>query len=141
MRATKCASPTFTGSLDSGVLTRRMERINIMRWFAVLALLPVVAFAFGPKPGPKPSPAKPTFATNVLPFMKKYCVGCHTGQYASDGVDLGKVKTAADAKKALATMKKAAHEVSKSKMPPSNATVKPTEAERKAFSDWVKAQK
>lgn len=108
-----------------------------MRIFAALTLMLVVCFTVMAKPGPG---ATPTYDKHVGPFLKKYCVSCHTGQYAGGGIDFSKVKTAADAKKALRVMKKAAKEVKGKIMPPKGSTM-PTAAERKAFQDWIAGQK
>jgi cytochrome c551/c552 len=103
-----------------------------MRWLAILALIPISAFAFQGK-----APAqKPTFEKSVAPFIKKYCVSCHAGPYAPDGVDYSKIKSVADANKERALLKKGVKYINNKKMPPKTA-LQPKPAEVKAFSDWV----
>ena len=84
--------------------------------------------------------AKPTFAKDVQPLIKKNCLACHTGAYAADKVDLSKIKTEADAKKNLKLLKKAWSEVEAGKMPPKGAP-KPSAVHKKSFGTWIKAQK
>jgi uncharacterized membrane protein len=110
-----------------------------MRWITLLALVPFVALAFQAHPKmSKPAPvAKPTFDKAVKSFVTKYCLSCHTGSKAADGVDLSKVKTADDAQKMARIMRKSVREVNEKSMPPADAKPKPTAAERKSFADWV----
>lgn len=112
-----------------------------MRWLALFALVPIAAFAFQAKPAKKQPAAKPSFSAHVAPYLKKYCLSCHTGEYAADKIDLSKIKTASDATKSLSIMKKAAKVSTNKSMPPKENAVQPTAAERKMFADWINAQK
>lgn len=103
-----------------------------MRWLTILALIPISAFAFQGGAGAQ----KPTYDKSVAPFIKKYCVGCHAGPYAPDGVDYSKIKTKADAVKEIALLKKGVKYIQNKKMPPKTA-LQPKPAEVKAFTDWV----
>lgn len=102
-----------------------------MRWLALLALIPITAFAF--QGGAK---AKPTYEKSVAPYLKNYCVSCHAGPYAPDGIDYSKIKSKEDAVKEIKNLQKGAKYANAKKMPPKNAK-QPTAAETKAFSDWV----
>lgn len=102
----------------------------------VLAMIVLSAFAVGFQS----KPAKPTYVKDVLPMIKKNCVGCHTGPNSPDKVDLAKIKTEADAKKNLAVLKKSLKEVKEGHMPPQGMP-KPASAQVKSFEAWVKAQK
>lgn len=102
-----------------------------MRWLVFLALIPISAGAFQGTAAPKP-----TYDKSVAPFLKKYCLGCHTGKFAADGVDLSKIKSKADAIKERKLLQKGAKYLNAKKMPPKTAP-QPTAAEAKAFSDWV----
>jgi uncharacterized membrane protein len=108
-----------------------------MRSLAIsLILLSAVAFGVHGKP----VAAKPDFAKDVKPVLVKYCVKCHAGPTAADQVDLQKIRTEADAKKALKVIKKCLSEMNKNAMPP-QGNAKPTAEKVKAFGAWVKAQK
>lgn len=111
-----------------------------MRWLTLLALVPIAAFAFQAKPKPAPA-ARPSFANHVLPFIKKHCLDCHTGQYAEDGIDLSKIKTAKDAIDSLTMMKKAARQATSKQMPPKDYSKQPSDEARKSFAAWIAAQK
>lgn len=104
----------------------------LMKVLAALALVPVVALGFQ-------GSAKPTFAKNVGPFLKKNCVSCHSGPYAADKVDFSKITTEAEAVRQLKLLKKSAGQVKNKSMPP-KGSVMPTDADRKAFTDWVSAK-
>lgn len=105
-----------------------MKRISI----ALLALS-AVAFAFAP-----PKVGKPSFTKDVKPTLEKFCIGCHTGPKAPEGIDFSKIKTDADAKKSFKVLRKALSEVQEGEMPPKGMT-KPSAAQVKAFAAWVKA--
>lgn len=102
-----------------------------MRWLALLALIPFTAVAF--QGG---SASKPTYDKSVAPFIKNYCVSCHAGPYAPDGVDYSKIKSKADAVKELKLLQKGVKYVKSKAMPPKTSK-QPTAAEVKAFSAWV----
>jgi len=98
----------------------------------------MAAFAVQSKPQKAPTPS---FAVHVLPYMKNYCLSCHTGEYAADGIDLSKIKTAKDAINSLNMMKKSAKYSSNKAMPPKTEKKQPTDNERKMFAAWISAQK
>ncbi len=102
-----------------------------MKWFALLAVFPVLSVAYAP-----PGPEKATFKANVTPFLKTYCVSCHATKNAPDGIDFTKIKTAADARKHLKWLKKGVSEMKHKKMPPSGSK-QPKATEVAAFRKWV----
>lgn len=102
-----------------------------MRWLVLLTLIPISAVAFQGTAAPKP-----TYDKSVAPFLKKYCLSCHTGKFAADGVDFAKIKSKADAIKQRKLLQKGAKYLKAKKMPP-KASPQPTAAEAKAFSDWA----
>ncbi len=110
------------------------------RLLLVTGALLIAAFVFsqGKAPAQKTVAIKPTFTKHVAPYLKKYCMGCHTGKDAPDKVDFSLVKTEADAKKYSKWMTKGEHEVAEKKMPPKGSTM-PKADENKMFSAWVKA--
>jgi len=86
-----------------------------------------------------PRPAAPDFKKSVAPVIKKYCNGCHTGEYAPEGVVFPAAMTEAWAKSNAKVMRKSAAQMKAKKMPPAESTM-PTAAERKAVVDWVAAK-
>ncbi|MBX3117577.1 MAG: hypothetical protein KF784_00810 [Fimbriimonadaceae bacterium] len=89
-------------------------------------------------PTKKPAPVKATFAKHVAPYIKNYCVSCHTGKDAPDKIDFSIIKKEEDAKKNIKWFTKGAHEVAEKKMPPKGMT-QPKAEETKMFAAWVKA--
>lgn len=109
--------------------------------FAVIPILGIaIVFQSVSAPAQPKQPAQIDFNKQILPFLKKYCVSCHSGPNAKYGVDFGKFKTQADAATGGRIWKRANREVSGNKMPPAVAKAQPTEAERKMFSAWCAAQ-
>jgi hypothetical protein len=83
------------------------------------------------------SEAKTSFKEKVTPFIKTYCIECHSNRKSKAGVNFEPaLKTPGDAgfnnrwKQALVNVK--AHD-----MPPDDASKLPTDAERQMFTDWV----
>lgn len=87
-------------------------------------------------PQTKPKPKAIDFKKEVAPVIKKYCTGCHTGEYAPDGVAFPANMTEDWAKKNGKIMKKVASEMKGKKMPPKD-TPQPTAAQSKAVQDWI----
>ena len=85
------------------------------------------------------TPKTPDFKKDVAPVVKKYCVGCHTGEYAPEGVVFPATMTEDWAKANAKVMRKSAAEMKAKKMPPKDSTM-PTNAERTAVVDWVTAK-
>ncbi len=99
-----------------------------------LAMLPFLAFAFLLQPRKASKPVD--FKKSIAPFVKKYCVGCHSGPNAKAGIDLSKFKIQADVDRNTRVWKRAGREVGGGNMPPQNAPAQPKDAERKLFTDW-----
>jgi len=94
--------------------------------------------------------ADPTYGKDVQPFLKKYCVECHTGAKAKAGVTLDSFESLmkpgrkgrknvvpGDPEKSsvvTSTEGKAGH-----KMPPRKYASQPTAKEIEVLRDWVKA--
>ncbi len=87
-------------------------------------------------PQTKPKPKVVDFKKEVAPVIKKYCTGCHTGEYAPEGVVFPANMTEDWAKKNAKIMKKSAAEMKGKKMPPKD-TPQPTAAQSKAVQDWI----
>lgn len=84
------------------------------------------------------APKSPDFKKEVAPVVKKYCAGCHTGEYAPEGIAFPADMTEKWAKDNAKIMKKSASEINRKKMPPKDSP-QPKAAEKKAVTDWVKA--
>lgn len=84
------------------------------------------------------SMAKSTFKKDVVDFTTKFCAGCHTAPNGADNVNLPKDVKEADAKVKYAKLyRKLAKYAGSKAMPPKGAT-QPKDAERNAFTGWVK---
>lgn len=79
------------------------------------------------------------FQTEVAPFMKKYCLPCHSGDTPSAGVSLSEYKTGADAVKARNLWDKVSQSVESKHMPPEGMP-QPTQAERAKIINWVQSE-
>jgi uncharacterized membrane protein len=107
--------------------------------FPTLGLLGLAAILSTTVFAQQPAPKVPDFKKEVAPVVKKYCVSCHTGEYAPEGVVFPATMTEAWAKSNARVMRKAAKEIKAKKMPPADST-QPKAAESKAFTDWVAAK-
>lgn len=120
-----------------------MHRPRLATILGMVAIIPfTVAFALGPKPGPKP--VKPTYAS-VAPIFKA-CVGCHMGAKPQHGLDLttyakimkgdkeGKVVVAGKPDKSR--LSKAVHRKGAAAMPPAGP-LKPADVAK--IDAWIKA--
>ncbi|MEZ0267360.1 MAG: DUF1592 domain-containing protein, partial [Phycisphaerae bacterium] len=90
----------------------------------VLAEPPAVAVDFSPK---------------VQPLLVKYCHACHGPDKEEGGVGLSDIRDAASALRQRVLWKRAAKAISTGDMPPADAKVKPTDAEKKLLTTWMKA--
>lgn len=75
-----------------------------------------------------------TYASFGKPFLQKYCVGCHTGAAASDGVDLSSLAGVKTNKREVD-----AHAVRtpRTKPMPPPGMPQPTAEERKKLGEWL----
>ena len=113
----------------------RSNRKNLRRAF--LALVGVGTVSFGLlAPSPKAS-AGPDFATTVLPFLQKHCYECHSGDDATDGLDLSQYTTEASARKDPSVWARVARKLSTGQMPPPK-NQRPPKEDVQAVLDWIK---
>jgi len=84
------------------------------------------------------SAAKGGFETSVAPFVKKYCIACHSGGSPQAGILLSKDKDSAGVLKNRKTWESVTRVVSDRHMPPPGAA-QPTDAERDGVSHWIEA--
>lgn len=109
-----------------------------------LSTLPFLVAVFVTPPSaqtPAKAPSKPIeFKKSVLPVVKKYCIGCHAGPQAADGIDLSTFKSQADVDKNLRLWRKVGREVREGHMPPSTAA-QPSAKDRKTIVDYCNGLK
>ncbi|AIE86937.1 DUF1592 domain-containing protein [Fimbriimonas ginsengisoli] len=86
----------------------------------------------------KPQKGVPTFARDVRPVIKQFCIRCHSGPSASGGIALDKVATEAAARANSQIWDKVAVNVGSGHMPPAGAPA-PSKAQRQALVNWSQA--
>lgn len=92
--------------------------------------------------GAKSAPVNPVkvadarFQREVLPFVQKYCVGCHGVGTPQAGISLNGFRDAASVLKSRAVWEKVSRSVSAGYMPPQSAP-QPTQNERDAVVRWI----
>ena len=91
-----------------------------------------------PALAPGRKPASGSFASDVTPFVQKYCVSCHSGDSPSAGISLGEYKTAQAALSARSLWQRASDNVASKHMPP-DGMAQPTQAERDKLVGWVQS--
>jgi len=86
-----------------------------------------------PVPAPKDDPA---FKDKVLPFLNKYCIGCHNSDKAAGGLALDGFKTEAEARKNRKDWGAVQHALAANDMPPKKKE-QPTKEEREFVINWI----
>lgn len=111
---------------------------------AILLVLPAMALAVSPavtaaeaEIEAKGKVAAEVFRTEVTPFLKTYCVECHSQQRAKAGVSFTGMMRQPAADERRRAWKRALAKVQAGEMPPPDADKQPTAAERQTFIDWV----
>jgi hypothetical protein len=90
-----------------------------------------------PKPAAKPAPAEDaTFKTKIQPFLKKYCVECHSGDKPKGGLTLDAYQSEAHARKDRKNWGAVQHVIAAGEMPPKNKP-QPTREEKEFFINWI----
>lgn len=80
--------------------------------------------------------AQLTFDKDILPLVKKYCLGCHSGVKPASGVALDKYKTMAAVTKDRELWDRVSEAVGASAMPPKGMP-HPFPAERERLTGWI----
>ncbi len=89
-------------------------------------------------PAPAAPTEDPTFKTKVLPFVKKYCLDCHSGDKAKGGLTLEGYVSEAHARKDRKNWLAMQHVIASGEMPPAKSkTPKPTKDEKEFILDWI----
>ena len=78
-----------------------------------------------------------TFERHIRPFLRMYCVDCHTGEDAEAGVNLD-IESAPDVAAAFDDWTNIFEKIDGGEMPPEDA-VQPSEDERETMTQWIAA--
>src|SRR5262245_15139134 len=81
-------------------------------------------------------PEDPTFKTKVLPFLKKYCLECHSGEKAKGGLMLDVYLNEAHARKDRKNWSAVQHIIAAGEMPPKKKP-QPTKEEKEFIINWI----
>ena len=79
------------------------------------------------------------FSTQVAPFLKTYCHGCHGSEKAEAKLDLSVYVTSTAVAKHHDTWAAVLERLDAGEMPPESARKRPSDAERKAVTEWIRA--
>ncbi len=83
-----------------------------------------------------PPAEDPAFKAKVLPFIKKYCLDCHSGEKAKGGLTLEGYVSEAHARKDRKNWLAVQHVIAAGEMPPKNKP-QPTREEKEFFITWI----
>ena len=93
---------------------------------------------FAAEPAKLPAAVDQFFDATALPFIKRYCLDCHSGTDAERRVYLDKYRTAAAVAEDRATWRKVLSMLRAHKMPP-NDSRRPNDKEYDAVIAWLEA--
>ncbi len=79
------------------------------------------------------------FDNDIMPVLKKHCMGCHNDKRKSGGFNLAKYKNLADIKKDLKTWERVADNLRTGDMPPPGKP-KPTNKQLDVVNRWMDTQ-
>lgn len=85
------------------------------------------------------TPEQAAFGTDVVPMVRSYCVGCHSGEKPKAGFDLSKYPDAASAMKSRKAWKLVLDAIEAGTMPPEGKP-RPSQAEIDRAVAWLEAQ-
>jgi hypothetical protein len=117
----------------------------LLSWGAPLALLAVPSLLVGARP---PAPAAPDparvalekrFTTTVKPFLKAYCIACHSGEKPQAQLDLSAATNLDQVLRNFPHWSLTLERLHAQEMPPADFGKKPTAAQRGAVMAWIQA--
>lgn len=94
--------------------------------------------AMGAGPAASPELLEPRFATQVRPFVERYCVSCHGSKKPKAGLDLGRDLTVAAIAKNAPQWEQVLERLEAKEMPPEDAPRLPEPGERAAVVAWIR---
>lgn len=106
--------------------------------------VPVLGWTFGRSADPQAAPSRATtstddtFQTKIQPFLKKYCLDCHSGEKAKAGLPLDVYVSEAHARKDRKNWAAVQHAIAAGDMPPPESKKpKPTKDEKEFVLNWI----
>lgn len=84
-----------------------------------------------------PPPQAAEFSGKLAPFIKKYCVDCHSGKEAEAAIDFDKYQTAGDFLGDRKTWRNVAAKLRNHEMPPDDHDTQPTAKELEEATAWI----
>src|SRR6187402_164826 len=115
------------------------------RWIRPVALLSLVACAmpvFGQAPPKSATSAKPkespeqAYVRQVVPFLKQYCLECHTSKKPDAEIQFERYKDVAAVEADAKTWQKVLEMLHSSAMPPDDRP-QPKDEQRKQVIEWI----
>ncbi len=79
------------------------------------------------------------YPEQVVPFVKKYCIDCHSGKEAEAELDLTKYKSVQDLAKDRRVWRLVSQKVRSREMPPDDYDKRPADHEAESISNWIDA--
>ncbi|MGE3315670.1 MAG: DUF1592 domain-containing protein [Planctomycetaceae bacterium] len=122
-------------------ITRNMLQHGVKAIVATFCLLGMVLTFAGqtdPVKSTTPGPDKASdFANGVQPFLKKFCLDCHSGTEPDAGFKLDAFKTELEAGREELRWRQVLEKLENGEMPPPDHDAKPSDAEKKVILDWI----
>lgn len=113
-----------------------MRALNL-RWAGFFLCCSAFAFAIlSPASSVQSAPKTVSYPKQIVPLLKKYCIGCHGGKDPTAGLSLSKYADEASVLKGRDVWQNVASNVANGHMPPKGMP-QPTVAERTFLSNWI----
>lgn len=77
------------------------------------------------------------YPEQVVPFVKKYCIDCHSGKDAESELDLTKYKSVQDLAKDRRVWRLVSQKVRNREMPPDDHSAIPADHESESIANWI----
>jgi hypothetical protein len=79
-----------------------------------------------------------SFGTDLKPLLENLCYACHDARKHKAGIDLSAYHDESAVHKDVATWRKVANQIDSRDMPPEDATVQPSDAQRQLLVSWIR---
>jgi hypothetical protein len=80
----------------------------------------------------------PTFTVQLKPLLESLCYSCHDARKHKAGIDLSAYHDETAVHRDVATWKKVANQLDSRDMPPDDATIQPSDAQRQLLISWIR---
>src|SRR5579862_2794762 len=97
-------------------------------------LLAILASAVPRLPGADAA----SFGADLKPLLENLCYSCHDARKHKAGIDLSAYHDESAVHKDVATWRKVANQIDSRDMPPEDATVQPSDAQRQLLVSWIR---